>query len=110
MALGELSSSVPSEAGSGSRDTAGVEFGPGSVHPALKLPAFSWLIPACVLGWGVFWLLQEMLRRIRHSALWSYVRASAIIILFSHLVCVSPDQSFGVCKVWGPTPYLELYF
>lgn len=54
MALGELSSSVPSEAGSGSRDTAGLEFGPSSVHPALKLPAFSWLIPACVPGVGSF--------------------------------------------------------
>lgn len=52
MALGESSSSVPSEAGS--RDTAGVEFGPSSVHPALKLPAFSWLIPACVPGVGSF--------------------------------------------------------
>lgn len=54
MALGELSSSVPSEAGSGSRDTAGLEVGPSSVHPALKLPAFSWLIPACVPGLGRF--------------------------------------------------------
>lgn len=52
MALGESSSSVPSEAGS--RDTAGVEFGPSSVHPALKLPAFSWLIPVCVPGVGSF--------------------------------------------------------
>lgn len=50
MALGELSSSVPSEAGSGSRDTAGLKFGPSSVHPALKLPAFSWLISARVPG------------------------------------------------------------
>lgn len=54
MALGELSSSVPSEAGSGSRDTAGLEVGPSSVHPALKLPASSWLIPACVPGVGSF--------------------------------------------------------
>lgn len=54
MALGEPSSSVPSKAGSGSRDTAGAEFGPSSVHPALKLPAFSWLIPMCVPGIGSF--------------------------------------------------------
>lgn len=54
MALEKLSSSVPSEAGSGSRDTAGLEFGPSSVHPALKLPVFSWLIPACVPGVGSF--------------------------------------------------------
>lgn len=56
MALGGLSSSVPSEAGSGSRDTAGVKFGPSSVHPALKLPAFSWLIPACDPELGRFLL------------------------------------------------------